>query len=130
MTAVRSRRPFRGVALAVDPRKVVRQKLMQMAVLEKIDGEHLPINTDQVHGSLLTIREHVQGKTMTDCLDRWDQLIRDNDLDSIRRIVTADGETSDEMRNLSPLTVLLSERERRQVLSAVRRHFTEHPEAR
>lgn len=51
---------------------------------------------------------------------RWEQLLRTGDLDMIRRIVLSDDEVGREMRNLSPLTVLLTESERLDVLDTVR----------
>lgn len=101
--------------------KVTRQKLMQTAVLDKINREHLSVDTDEVHRSLQTIRRHVsRGPLMQRYLDRWERIIRDNDLDDIRRIVDADDETGNEMRNLSPLGVLLTEDERLQVIDDLR----------
>lgn len=108
-------------------RKAIRQKLMQGAVLEKIEREKLPINTVQVRESLRRIREQVTGKTMGECMDLWEQLIRTNDLDGIRGLVLSDDERSQEMRNLSPLTVLLNEKERLRVLRRVADHATGRP---
>ncbi|MFD4184159.1 hypothetical protein [Rhodococcus sp. NPDC058514] len=90
-------------------RKAVRQKLIQTVVLEKIEREHLSVDTAQVRNSLRKIRGHVQGKTMLDCVARWEQLIQSDDLDLIRSVVLAPDEIGAEMRNLSPLTSLLTE---------------------
>lgn len=101
--------------------KVARQKLMQIAVLNKIDREHLSLDTDPVRRSLQTVRENVsRSPYFTEMLDRWDQIVRDNDVEALRRIVEADDETGNEMRNLSPLGVLLTEDERLQVLDELR----------
>jgi hypothetical protein len=108
--------------MSIVTRKAFRQKLMATAVLEKIDREHLSVDTERVRASLHIIRAHVTGTTKTECLDRWEQIIGSNDLDAVRRIVVSDDEIDREMRNLSPLTVLLSEPERIQVLAAVRDH--------
>ncbi|AHD24183.1 hypothetical protein Y013_26155 (plasmid) [Rhodococcus pyridinivorans SB3094] len=106
--------------MSVVPRKVIRQKLMQTAVLDKIEREHLPVDTDRVRQSLDRIREQVRGKSMLEHVGRWEQLLRTGDLDMIRRIVLSDDEVGREMRNLSPLTVLLTESERLDVLDTVR----------
>ncbi|MGF7123320.1 hypothetical protein AB4Z09_20660 [Rhodococcus sp. TAF43] len=101
--------------------KVTRQKLMQSAVLTKIDREHLSVDTDKVRRNLDTIRQHVsRGPLMTSYMDRWEQIVRDNDIKSFRNIVDSDDETAKEMRNLSPLSVLLDEDERLQVLDDLR----------
>ncbi|NKR30072.1 hypothetical protein GS966_25715 [Rhodococcus hoagii] len=101
--------------------KVTRQKLMQTAVLNKIDREHLSVDTDKVRRNLDTIRRHVsRGPLMTSYLNRWEQIVHDNDIDGFRRIVDSDDETGNELRNLSPLSVLLDEDERLQVLDELR----------
>lgn len=97
--------------------KTLRQKLMQSAVLDKIESEGLSIDTEPVRRSLATIRRHVGHSPLMDrYLDRWDEIIRTQDLDTVRRIVETDDDTSREMRNLSPLSVLLSKDDRSRVL--------------
>ena len=96
--------------------KVVRKKLVHEAVLDKIDRERLSINIDTVRARLQTNREHVHGKMLHTCLDRWARIIADNDIDAVREISVSDTEADREMRNMSPLSVLLSENERLRVL--------------
>jgi hypothetical protein len=98
------------------PSKVVRKKLVHEAVLDKIDREHLSINTAEVRARLQTNREHVHGDTLRKCLERWERIIAGNDIDTVRKISASDTETDREMRNMSPLSVLLSESERLRVL--------------
>ncbi|MCZ9634929.1 hypothetical protein [Rhodococcus sp. BH5] len=98
--------------MSVVPRKVVRKKLLHTAVLDKIEREHLDLDTDQVHHSLHRLRQHVTGASLTRCLDQWECIVRNNDIDAVREIEASDTETAREMRNLSPLSVLLSEPER------------------
>ena len=95
------------------PLKVVRKRLVHEAVLDKIDREHLSINTDKVRARLRTNREHVHGNMLRTCLDRWERIIAGNDIDTVRKISGSDTETDREMRNLS---VLLSASERLRVL--------------
>ncbi|MCJ0907126.1 hypothetical protein [Rhodococcus sp. ARC_M6] len=97
-------------------RDAVRKKLVHEAVLDKIDREHLSIDTDKVRARLQTNREHVHGKLLRNCLDRWERIIADNHIDTVRKISVSDTETDREMRNMSPLSVLLSESERLRVL--------------
>lgn len=107
--------------MAVVNFKVARQKLMQAAVLNKIDREHLALDTDPIRRSLRTVREHVsRSPYFTEMLDRWEQIVRDNEVEAFRRIVAADDETGNGMRNLSPLGVLLTEDERLQVIEELR----------
>lgn len=88
--------------MTVDNFKVARQKLMQAAVLDKIDRENLALDTDLIRRSLQTVREHVsRSPYFTEMLHRWEQIVRDNDVEAFRRIVEASDETGNEMRNLS-----------------------------
>ena len=105
--------------------KVVRQQLMQSAILAKIDREDLRIDTDRIRQTLRVTRDHVsRDPLMRSYLDQWEQIIGDNDIDAVRAIVAADDETAREMRNLSPLHVLLTEPERMQVLDKLRAWWT------
>ncbi|MFL1596223.1 hypothetical protein NQ854_25355 [Rhodococcus ruber] len=89
--------------------KTLRQKLMQSAVLNKIQGKGLSIDTESVRRSRAAIRRQVGNSPLMDrYLDRWDEIIRTYGLDNLRRIVEAADDTRREMRNLSPLSVLLS----------------------
>ncbi len=49
----------------------------------------------------------------------------DNDIEAIRAVVVSDDEHAREMRNLSPLSSLLSEVERLQVLDTLRNSWSE-----
>lgn len=59
--------------MSVVPRKVIRQRLIQTAVLDKIEHEHLPRDTDQVRHSVDRIREQVRGKSLLEHVERWDR---------------------------------------------------------
>ncbi|MCJ0907472.1 hypothetical protein [Rhodococcus sp. ARC_M6] len=50
----------------------------------------------------------------------WERIVDNNDIGGIRNIVESDDENAREMRNLSPLSILLSEDERLQVLDKLR----------
>lgn len=101
--------------------KVTRQKLMQTAILNKVEREHLPLDTVRVRRSPQSVREHVsRSPYFTDFLDRWERIVEDNDVETLRQIVESDDETGNEMRNLSPLYVLLTEDDRMKVLDDLR----------
>lgn len=102
--------------------KVVRQKLMQTTILNKVERDHLALNTERVRQSLQTVRDNVsRSPYLVQMLDRWEEIIQNNDVEALRRIVEADSETDREMRNLSPLHVLLTENERLQVIDDLRK---------
>ncbi|MFE5644175.1 hypothetical protein [Rhodococcus sp. NPDC056516] len=46
----------------------------------------------------------------------WERVVADKDISTVRRIRISDTETDREIRNMSPLSVLLSESERLRVL--------------
>lgn len=104
-------------------RKAVRQKLTQTAALDKIEREGLRIDTPEILDGLLATKQKVRGAAMAERVARWEWILISGDLDSVRRIVRGDDEDSQEMRNLSPLAVLLTEDERLAVLRALRGHF-------
>ncbi|WP_137726459.1 hypothetical protein [Prescottella subtropica] len=98
-------------------RKALRQKLLQAAVLAKIDREGLRIDTDPIRGNLRTIRRHVSDEPlMRSYLAWWERIVDGNDIEELRAVVARDDEAGAEMRNLSPLSMLLTEDERRQFL--------------
>ncbi|MFD6857073.1 hypothetical protein ACFWCF_06980 [Rhodococcus sp. NPDC060090] len=97
--------------------KTLRQQLLQAAVLDKIIREGISVDTEPVRRNLETTRRQVGRSPLMDrYLDRWEKTLRDNDIDGIRVIVESDDDTSREMRNLSPLSVLLSDDERHRVI--------------
>ncbi|SNT40385.1 hypothetical protein [Rhodococcoides kyotonense] len=101
--------------------KATRQMLMQKAILHKIEREHLSFDTDAVRQSLDGIRRNVsRDALMTSYLDRWERIVRDNDVDGLRRLVHSEDEISKDMRSLSPLYVLLNEAERLDVIDDLR----------
>ncbi|BCN66516.1 hypothetical protein RE9431_49710 (plasmid) [Prescottella equi] len=105
--------------VVVVTRKVFRQKMLQAAILAKIDREHLRIDTDRVRESLQTVRRNVsRDRLMLSYLVWWERIVDGNDIEELRAVVARDDETGNDMRNLSPLYVLFTEDERRQFLEA------------
>lgn len=106
-------------------RKVVRQKMLQTAILAKIDREGLRIDTERVRESLQAIRRNVsRGSLMLSYLAWWDRIVDGNDIEELRTVVARDDETGNDMRNLSPLWVLFSEDERQQFLATFWAHWS------
>ncbi|MRH93326.1 hypothetical protein GFY24_38935 [Nocardia sp. SYP-A9097] len=103
--------------MSVMTRKDVRHKLMTERVLNKIEREHLPLNTPRVLSNLDSIRSQVTGPSMVKAITTWEQLLRSGDIHKVRRLTGMDTPDSQLLRSLSPLGILLSEQERRQVLS-------------
>ncbi|NKT36120.1 hypothetical protein GS810_25105 [Rhodococcus hoagii] len=90
-------------------RKVVRQKLMQAATwprsIVRPADRHRPGPRE-----LQVIRANVsRGPLMLSYLQWWEQIVESNDIDAFRAVVARDDETGNDMRSLSPLSVLLTE---------------------
>jgi hypothetical protein len=66
--------------------------------------------------NLQRLRESVRGQPHLHNLDRWQRLIQDGDLPSLRRVMTGLDTDSVQMREVSPMRGLLSQQERSEVL--------------
>jgi hypothetical protein len=66
--------------------------------------------------NLTRLREGTRGQPHLRNLDRWQHLIQDGDLLSLRRVMTALDTDSVEMREVSPMRGLLPQEERSEVL--------------
>ncbi|HXO53371.1 MAG TPA: XRE family transcriptional regulator, partial [Mycobacterium sp.] len=64
-------------------------------------------------------REGVRGQPHIRNLDRWEVLVRDGDVAALHRILTGLDRDSIEMREVTPLSGLLSDEERTEVLQEV-----------
>lgn len=72
-----------------------------------------------VKRNLEQLRSSTRGEPHRRNLERWSDLVRTNDLRGIRLLMTGLDTESIQMREVSPLGGLLSEQERREVLSGV-----------
>ncbi|MBY6382353.1 hypothetical protein HG717_00170 [Rhodococcus erythropolis] len=87
-------------------------ELLQAAVLDNIEREHLPVNTARVREKVQTICNRVTGKSLHWCLESvGTQSSFGNDIEAIRTVAGSDDAPAREMRDLSPLSILLSEEE-------------------
>jgi len=66
--------------------------------------------------NLQRLRESTRGQPHLRNLDRWQSLIQEGDLSSLRRVMTGLETDSVEMREVSPMRGLLSQEERSEVL--------------
>ena len=69
--------------------------------------------------NLQRLRESTRGQPHLRNLDRWQRLIQEGDLSSLRRVMTGLDTDSVEMREVSPMRGLLSQQERSEVLGLV-----------
>jgi transcriptional regulator with XRE-family HTH domain len=81
------------------------------------------LTTDTWHGwrsivlrNLRRLRESTRGQPHLRNLDRWQQMIEDDDLVGLRRVLTGLDADSVQMREVSPMGGLLPQEERREVL--------------
>jgi hypothetical protein len=66
--------------------------------------------------NLQRLRESTRGQPHLRNLERWERLIRDGDLSTLRRVMTGRDTDSVQMREVSPMGRLLSQDERSEVL--------------
>ena len=71
--------------------------------------------------NLQRLREHTRGQPHLRNLDRWQRLVQDGDLPSLRRVMTGLDTDSVQMREVSPMGGLLSQQERSEVLGLASR---------
>jgi transcriptional regulator with XRE-family HTH domain len=62
------------------------------------------------------LREHTRGQPHLRSLDRWERLVQDGDLSSLRKVMIGLDTDSVQMREVSPLGGLLPQEERSEVL--------------
>jgi hypothetical protein len=67
--------------------------------------------------NLQRLRENTRGQPHLRNLDRWERLIQDGDLSSLRRMMTGVDTDSLQMREVSPMSGLLPQEERSAVLA-------------
>lgn len=94
----------------------IRQRLLAEAVLAKIRREGLRIDSDEVRTRLEVTWCHVSGPILHGCVARWQAIVEANDVASAVVVMSGEGEDANEMRSVSPLGVLLTESERREVI--------------
>lgn len=81
------------------------------------------MNTARVREKVQSIRSRVTGKSLHRCIAASiseNASSFGNDIEAVRAVVVSDDEHAREMRNLSPLSILLSEDERFQVIDDLR----------
>lgn len=71
--------------------------------------------------NLQRLRGNTRGQPHLRNLDRWQRLIQNGDLSSLRRVMTGLDTDSVQMREVSPMGGLLSQDERSEVLGSVNR---------
>jgi transcriptional regulator with XRE-family HTH domain len=71
--------------------------------------------------NLHRLRDDVRGQPHLRNLDRWQRLIQDGDLSSLRRVMTGLDPDAVQMREVSPMRGLLSQQARSEVLSQASR---------
>ena len=69
-----------------------------------------------IRANLERIRAGIRGQPHIRNLDRWEVLVHENDIAGLRRVLTGLDRDSIEMREVTPLSGLLSEEERTKVL--------------
>lgn len=97
-------------------RSEMRSWKLHRKISPKLSRSSLERWTPRIRSNLDRLRNRVRGEPHLGNLDRWEKLIDDGDLGKIRRILIGLDNSSIEMREVSPLSGVLSENERLQAL--------------
>lgn len=97
-------------------RSEMRSWKLHRKISSKLSRSSLEHWTPKIRSNLDRLRNRVRGEPHLGNLDRWEKLIDDGDLGKIRRILIGLDNSSIEMREVSPLSGVLSENERLQAL--------------
>ncbi|WP_420879214.1 hypothetical protein [Rhodococcus sp. (in: high G+C Gram-positive bacteria)] len=104
--------------------KVFRQRLMHAMIVANIEREGLRIDTAAVRSLVDHDLDYFAGiPTQLAYVQVWARIVDTNDVAAVKTIAERDDETGNEMRNRSPLRVLLTESERLQVIDQLREYL-------
>ncbi|MGI6797957.1 hypothetical protein [Gordonia sihwensis] len=84
--------------------------------------DRLPLlDWDVAHGNLARTRRAVQGELAVAAVNEWGSLLALRDTETIARILTENSDHADLMRVVSPFAGMLTDEERRQVITETSR---------
>lgn len=96
-----------------------RSWLLHRTLSRKLNGTSLAEWHPTIDNNLQRVSDGVSGQPHVRNVERWNSLIEQGDVNGLRRVMTGLDRDSIEMREVSPLGGLLSEDERRNVLTQV-----------
>lgn len=96
-----------------------RSWLLHRQLSRRLSRESLSDWTPTIEGNLRRLRDGVSGEPHTTNVQRWNRLVREGDVIKLRRVLTGLDRDSIEMREVSPMSGLLTDQERRDVLASV-----------
>lgn len=96
-----------------------RSWLLHRQLSRQLTRDSLPEWTPTIEGNLRRLRDGVSGEPHRTNVQRWSQLVREGDVLKLRRVLTGLDRDSIEMREVSPMSGLLSDEQRREVLASV-----------
>lgn len=97
-----------------------RSWLLHREIARKLTRETLHSWRPTIAKNLLHLRTGVTGEPHTTNIGRWEALVADEDLPGLHRILTGLNRDSIELREVSPMSGLLSDEERQSTLAAMR----------
>ena len=96
-----------------------RSWLLHREFSRQLSRDSLSEWTPTIEGNLRRLRDGVSGEPYRTNVQRWSRLVREGDVLKLRRVLTGLDRDSIEMREVSPISGLLSDQERREVLASV-----------
>lgn len=98
------------------PRSVRRSWLLHRRISTLLDRRTLEEWTPRILGNVEQMRGQLRGEPHRTNLERWSTLVGDGDLPGLHRVLTGLDTDAIEMREVSPMRGLLTQRERDEVL--------------
>lgn len=95
-----------------------RSWLLHRHISGVVDDERFDDLQPMLIGNLSRVRERSQGEPHLSNIGEWEQILRDRDWLRLRRVLTGLDRHAIEMREVSPMSGVLSDEERRYVLRA------------
>lgn len=94
-----------------------RSWLLHRTLSGELTSQSLGEWTPTIEGNLRRLRQSVTGEPHERNLTRWSELVREHDVNGLHRVMTGLDRLSIEMREVSPLSGLLSDAARRAALA-------------
>jgi len=98
------------------PRSVRRSWLLHRRIATLLDQRTLREWTPRILDNIELLRGQLRGEPHRTNIERWNTLVGDGDLPGLHRILTGLGTDAIEMREVSPMRGVLTQRERDEVL--------------
>lgn len=95
-----------------------RSWVLHRSLAERLEPEEIELWVPTIEQNLTRLDEGVRGEPHRSNLRRWRALVKERDINGIKRVMTGLDRNAIEMREVSPMGGLLPDKERRELLKA------------